>query len=200
MQSTTCLPSLSSSPSCSRSQIGLWKVGQFAIWRKSSGCDLAQPARLEVFRQRARLQSRSQRSLNLCQFHQIFSSISYQISKHGVVAMTRSFGHPKVVKKTGIKVAHHHHHHHHHGKSNHQEKWSGLRLDWYHDCIESFSWKSDDQIKSHNHLHQYFAQHIAICPWFADTGILDGIDKTRLQKQVSIHYDNDHLLTINSIQ
>ena len=58
------------------------------------------------------------------QFHQIFSSISYQISKHGVVALTRSFGHPKVVKKTGIKVAHHHHHHH--GKSNHQEKWSGL--------------------------------------------------------------------------
>ena len=133
------------------------------------------------------------------QFHQIFSSISYQISKHGVVAMTRSFGHPKVVKKTGIKVAHHHHHHHH-GKSNHQEKWSGLRLDWYHDCVESFSWTSDDQIKSHNHLHQYFAQHIAICPWFADTGILDGIDKTRLQKQVSIHYDNDHLLIINSIQ
>ena len=31
-------------------------------------------------------------------------SISYQISKHAVVALTRSFGDAKVVRKTGIKV------------------------------------------------------------------------------------------------
>jgi len=61
------------------------------------------------------------------------NSISYQISKHGVVALTRSFGDPKVVRKTGIK-------------------------------------------------------HVAICPWFADTGILDGIDKTRLRKQVKFEF------------
>jgi len=61
------------------------------------------------------------------------NSISYQISKHGVVALTRSFGDPKVVRKTGIK-------------------------------------------------------HVAICPWFAETGILDGIDKTRLRKQVKFEF------------
>jgi len=61
------------------------------------------------------------------------NSISYQISKHGVVALTRSFGDPKVVRKTGIK-------------------------------------------------------HVAICPWFADTGILEGIDKTRLKKQVKFEF------------
>jgi len=61
------------------------------------------------------------------------NSISYQISKHGVVALTRSFGDPKVVRKTGIK-------------------------------------------------------HVAICPWFADTGILEGIDKTRLRKQVKFEF------------
>jgi len=61
------------------------------------------------------------------------NSISYQISKHGVVALTRSFGNPKVVCKTGIK-------------------------------------------------------HVAICPWFAETGILDGIDKTRLRKQVKFEF------------
>ena len=31
-------------------------------------------------------------------------SLSYQISKHGVVDATRSFGHIKVIRKTGIKV------------------------------------------------------------------------------------------------
>jgi len=61
------------------------------------------------------------------------NSISYQISKHGVVALTRSFGDPKVVRKTGIK-------------------------------------------------------HVAICPWFAETGILDGIDKTKLRKQVKFEF------------
>ena len=34
----------------------------------------------------------------------IYFSISYQISKHAVVALTRSFGDAKVVRKTGIKV------------------------------------------------------------------------------------------------
>jgi len=61
------------------------------------------------------------------------NSISYQISKHAVVALTRSFGDAKVVRKTGIK-------------------------------------------------------HVAICPWFADTGILDGIDKSRLKKQVKFEF------------
>jgi len=61
------------------------------------------------------------------------NSISYQISKHGVVALTRSFGNQKVVRKTGIK-------------------------------------------------------HVAICPWFADTGILDGVDKNRLKKQVKFEF------------
>merc|ERR1712130_757887 len=61
------------------------------------------------------------------------NSISYQISKHGGVALTRSFGNSKVVRKTGIK-------------------------------------------------------HVAICPWFADTGILEGVDKDRLRKKVKFEF------------
>jgi len=60
-------------------------------------------------------------------------SISYQISKHGVVALTRSFGGHKVAKKTGIK-------------------------------------------------------HVALCPWFADTGIMEGVDKDRLKKAVKFDF------------
>lgn len=54
-------------------------------------------------------------------------NVSYQISKHGVVAATKSFGHKKVLKKTGIK-------------------------------------------------------HAAICPYFAQTGILDGFDAEKIMK------------------
>lgn len=60
-------------------------------------------------------------------------SISYEISKHGVVDITRSFGGPKVVKKTGIK-------------------------------------------------------HVALCPWFAETGILDGVDKAKLRKLIKLDF------------
>lgn len=61
------------------------------------------------------------------------NSISYQISKHAVVDLTRSYGGPKVAKKTGIK-------------------------------------------------------HVALCPWFADTGILDGLDKSKIKKQAKLDF------------
>jgi len=57
-----------------------------------------------------------------------YKSLSYQVSKHAVVAATRSFGNEKVVRKTGIK-------------------------------------------------------HVAICPWFAETGILDDNEKELVQKK-----------------
>ena len=69
-----------------------------------------------------------------------------------MVALTRSFGDPKVVRKTGIKVF--------------TSSPSECHLFW---------------LSTNDHS---FVQHVAICPWFADTGILDGIDKTRLRKQV----------------
>ena len=75
------------------------------------------------------------------------SSISYQISKHGVVALTRSFGGPKVANKTGIKVA-------------------------------VFSRKESS----------LFPQHVALCPWFAETGIMEGVDKERLKKAVMFDF------------
>jgi len=53
---------------------------------------------------------------------------SYQISKHGVVAATRTFGNRKIVRKTGIK-------------------------------------------------------HVALCPWFSPTSILDGSDKEQIAKK-----------------
>eukprot|EP00092_Neocalanus_flemingeri_P007517 GFUD01008114.1.p1 GENE.GFUD01008114.1~~GFUD01008114.1.p1 ORF type:complete len:297 (-),score=69.31 GFUD01008114.1:121-1011(-) len=56
-------------------------------------------------------------------------SLAYQISKHGVVAATRSFGSEKVLRKTGIK-------------------------------------------------------HMALCPWFAETAILDGFNKEIIQKKL----------------
>jgi len=55
--------------------------------------------------------------------------LSYQISKHGVVAATRSFGHQKVLRKTQIK-------------------------------------------------------HVAICPYFANTAILDGFDADKIMKKL----------------
>ena len=77
-------------------------------------------------------------------------SISYQISKHAVVDLTRSYGGPKVAKKTGIKV-------------------SIFYL-------------------SHCKMKCFFLQHVALCPWFADTGILDGLDKTLIKKQVKLDF------------
>jgi len=58
-----------------------------------------------------------------------YKSLAYQISKHGVVATTRSYGDEKVLRKTGIK-------------------------------------------------------HVAICPWFAETAIIDGFDKEKMRKKL----------------
>ena len=42
--------------------------------------------------------------LTFCGNCKFVFSISYEISKHGVVDLTRSFGGPKVAGKTGVKV------------------------------------------------------------------------------------------------
>ena len=34
----------------------------------------------------------------------------------------------------------------------------------------------------------FFLQHVALCPWFADTGILDGLDKSLIKKQVKLDF------------
>ena len=31
-------------------------------------------------------------------------------------------------------------------------------------------------------------QHVAICPWFAETGILDGTDKNKLKEKVKFSF------------
>ena len=33
-----------------------------------------------------------------------------------------------------------------------------------------------------------FLQHVALCPWFADTGILDGLDKSKIKKQAKLDF------------
>lgn len=60
-------------------------------------------------------------------------SLSYQISKHGVVAATRCFGHEKVFRKTGIK-------------------------------------------------------HVAICPYFSNTTLLDGLPMDKMMKALPFDF------------
>jgi len=61
------------------------------------------------------------------------SAMAYWISKHSVVAMTRTFGNYKVAKKTGVK-------------------------------------------------------HVALCPWFAETGIIDSSTKELVMKKSPLKF------------